>query len=157
MGACGNFGGCGACSSVGALPADTPQTLKGMPRDQTVEGGAQIRVTPQGFTKISAAMKQVLNQSLASGFCVPQGEVGNCSGGFLGTGACYCSGNSGAGCNPGCKANVTLNKFDVVPSQVASNTLVVDVGLSLTTQVRITGQVLGIGGSCTLNVSTPNL
>jgi hypothetical protein len=158
MGACGNFGGCGACSSVGALPADTPQTLKGLPRDQTVEGGAQIRVTPQGFTKISAAMKQVLNQSLAGGFCVPRGSVGNCTGGFPNTGACYCAGNAGPGCNPGCKANVTLNKFDVVPSQAASNALVVDVGLAISTQIVLTGRLLGASlGSCTLNVSSPNL
>ncbi|HLL20884.1 MAG TPA: hypothetical protein VK427_02085, partial [Kofleriaceae bacterium] len=82
MSACGNFGGCGACGAVGALPADTPQTLKGVPRDQTVEGGAQIRVTPQGFNKLKTVLPALLNQSLAGGFCVPRGEVGNFSSGF---------------------------------------------------------------------------
>ncbi|MBA3500417.1 MAG: hypothetical protein H0T65_08600, partial [Deltaproteobacteria bacterium] len=157
MGACGNFGGCGACGSVGALPADTPQTLKGVPRDQTVEGGAQIRVTPQGFTKISAAIKQILNQSLAGGFCVPRGEVGNCDSGFLSTGACYCAGNAGPGCNPGCKANVQINQngFNVTP---VGNELKVDLSLTLSTQIVIKGRALGISlGTCTLNVTSPNL
>ncbi len=157
MGACGNFGGCGACGSVGALPADTPQTLKGVPRDQTVEGGAQIRVTPQGFTKISAAIKQILNQSLAGGFCVPRGEVGNCDSGFLSTGACYCAGNAGPGCNPGCKANVQINQngFNVTP---VGNELRVDLSLTLSTQIVIKGRALGISlGTCTLNVTSPNL
>jgi hypothetical protein len=158
MGACGNFGGCSACGSVGALPADTPQTLKGLPRDQTIEGGAQIRVTPQGFTKISQAVKQILNQSLAGGFCVPKGEIGNCSSGFLNTGACYCAGSQ-PGCSPGCKANVQINPgaggFNVTPS---GNQLRIDLSLSLQTQIVITGRALGINlGSCTMNVSSPNL
>src|SRR5215203_3891181 len=142
MGACGNFGGCSACGSVGALPADTPQTLKGLPRDQTIEGGAQIRVTPQGFTKISQAVKQILNQSLAGGFCVPKGEIGSCSSGFLSTGACYCAGSQ-PGCSPGCKANVQINPgaagFSVTPS---GNQLRIDLSLSLQTQIVITGRAL---------------
>jgi len=158
MGACGNFGGCGACGAVGALPADTPQTLKGVPRDQTVEGGAQIRVTPQGFQKISQALPAVLNQSLAGGFCVPRGEVGSCTGGFPNTGACYCAGNAGPGCNPGCKANVSINPGGLTISATTANSLRVNLSLSISTQIVLTGRLLGASlGSCTLNVSTPDL
>src|SRR5689334_9835080 len=104
MGACGNVGGCGACGSVGPLPTG------GLPKNQTIEGGAQIRVTPAGFNKLKSVLPALLNQQLAGGFCIPDGEVGNCSGGFLGTGACYCT-NSGSGCSPGCHVNVSLNSL----------------------------------------------
>src|SRR5688572_7731950 len=140
MGACGNFGSCGACGAVGALPADTPQTLKGVPRDQTVEGGAQIRVTPAGFQKLTAILPAVLNQSLSSGFCVPRGEVGNCSSGFGNTGACYCTQNSGAGCNPGCKANVAINPNGLQLSVTNQNRLRVNLSTTLNTQIQITGR-----------------
>src|SRR5512134_3180579 len=56
MGACGNFGSCGACGATQPLPGGR------LPVDQTVEGGAQIRVTPQGFQKLTAILPGVLNQ-----------------------------------------------------------------------------------------------
>ncbi len=156
MGACGNFGGCGGCSSVGPLPADTAATLKGVPRDQTVEGGAQIRVTPAGFTKLTSILPSVLNQQLASGFCVPRGEIGNCSGGFLGTGACYCTAST-TGCSPGCKVNVALNPNGLQLSVTNSQKLNVRLSTSVSTSMKINGQVLGIGFSCTLGISSNNL
>jgi hypothetical protein len=158
MGACGNFGSCGACGAVGALPADTPQTLKGVPRDQTVEGGAQIRVTPQGFTKLTSVLPGLLNQQLAGGFCVPRGEVGNCGSGFGNTGACYCTQNSGAGCNPGCKANVSINPGGFALSVTNQNRLRINLSTTVSTQIQITGRLLGVSlGSCTLNINSPNL
>ena len=158
MGACGNFGGCGACGSVGPLPADTPQTLKGLPRDQTIEGGAQIRVTPQGFQKLSAVLPALLNQSLSGGFCVPRGEVGKCTGGFPNTGACYCVQNSGPSCNPGCQANVSINPGGFTMSVTNQNRLRVNLSTTLQTQIVISGRLLGASlGSCTLNITSPNL
>ena len=149
MGACGSFGGCGACGSVSPLPTG------GLPKDQTVEGGAQIRVTPAGFNKMTSILPAVLNAQLADGFCVPRGEVGNCSGGFLGTGACYCTANAGAGCNPGCKVNVALNSL--VPTVTGNQSLNLRLSTAVSTSMRITGQVLGIGFSCTLGISSNNL
>ena len=58
MGACGNLGGCGACSAAQPLPGGA------LPADQTVEGGAQIRVTPPGFNKLTSILPGALNQSL---------------------------------------------------------------------------------------------
>ena len=71
MGACGNFGGCGACGSTQPLPGGK------LPTDQTVEGGAQIRVTPQGFTQAHVdPAGRCSTQQLGGGFCVRQGSVG---------------------------------------------------------------------------------
>jgi len=158
LGACGNFGGCGGCSSVGPLPADTPQTLKGLPRDQTVEGGAQIRVTPAGFTKLTSVLPTVLNQQLSGGFCVPQGQVGSCTGGFPNTGACYCTqDNTSCGTNQ-CKANVSINPGGLTVSVTNQNLLRISVSTTISTQIQLTGRALGISlGSCTLNVTSPNL
>src|SRR5215218_5276075 len=101
MGACGNFGSCGACGSTQPLPGGR------LPTDQTVEGGAQIRVTPGGFQKLTSILPGVLNQQLGGGMCIPKGSVGSPNSTF-GTGAEWCYSNSN-GCSPGCKANVSLN------------------------------------------------
>lgn len=149
MGACGNIGGCGACGSVGPLPTG------GLPKDQTIEGGAQMRVTPAGFSKLQSVLPALLNEQLADGFCVPRGEVGNCDGGFLGTGACYCTANAGPGCNPGCKVNVALNSL--VPTVTNQQTMNLRLSTSVSTSMRINGQVVGIGFSCTLGIASNNL
>ena len=71
MGACGGgFGGCGACGSSGPLPPG------GLPTTQTVEGGAQIRVTSSGFTKLESILPALANQVFGPGYCVPQQEFG---------------------------------------------------------------------------------
>ncbi|MDQ3366037.1 MAG: hypothetical protein M3680_11475 [Myxococcota bacterium] len=156
MGACGNFGSCGACGATTPLPADTSATLRGLPKDQTVEGGAQIRVTPQGFAKLTSILPTVLNQQLSAGFCVPRGEVGNCAGG-LGTGACYCTANNGGGCNPGCKVNVGLNPNGLQLSVTSSQRLNLRLSTNISTTVRIQGQVVGVDFTCNLGVSSNNL
>ncbi len=128
MGACGNIGGCGACGSVGPLPADTPQTLKGLPRDQTIEGGAQIRVTPQGFQKLTGILPGAINQTLANGFCIPKGGVS-----VLGVGADWCYQNQG-GCAPGCRVNATVNQTNL---QVQGNSLNVAIAADVDVTIPI--------------------
>jgi len=125
-----------------------------MPADQTVEGGAQMRVTPAGFNKLTSILPGMLNQQLSGGFCIPQGSVGSC-GGFPDTGACYCvNDNTSCGQNH-CKANVSVTSMSVsVPSQ---NTLRVNVATTLSTQIQIKGSLLGANlGTCTLNITSPN-
>ncbi len=145
MGACGDLGGCGACGS---------QPLPGgrLPADQTIEGGAQIRVTRQGFTKLTSILPGLLNDQLAAGFCLPEGSVGSPNG-FLGTGASYCTSNAN-GCD-GCKVNVALN--NLTPTVTNQNTLNLQVSTSINTTVAISGQVVGIGFSCNLGVASNNL
>src|SRR5512146_1851841 len=60
MGACGNFGGCGACGATGPLPPG------GLPGNQTIEGGAQVRVTPSGFTKLTSLLPGLINSQLTA-------------------------------------------------------------------------------------------
>ncbi|MFN0246987.1 MAG: hypothetical protein ACKV2T_08755 [Kofleriaceae bacterium] len=149
---CGNFGSCGACGSVQPLPSG------GLPRDQTIEGGAQVRVTQAGFTKISNLLTTVLNQQLATGFCVPRGSVGNCNSGFGNTGACYCTQNSGTGCNPGCRLNVTMNAGSPNISITSDGKIRVTVSARVSTSITITGRLLGVSlGSCTININSDNL
>ena len=150
MGACGNFGSCGACGATQPLPGGK------LPTDQTVEGGGQIRVTPQGFTKLTSILPSALNQAFANGFCVGRGSVGTPSGGFLATGAEWCYQTQGQ-CSPGCRANVSLNPGGFSTQVTNSQTLRLKISTSVNATVPIRGQVLGIGASCTLTVTSNNL
>jgi MYXO-CTERM domain-containing protein len=150
MGACGNFGSCGACGATQPLPGGK------LPTDQTVEGGAQVRVTPAGFQKLTAILPGVLNQQLAGGMCIPRGKVGTPSGGFLATGAEWCYSPQGS-CNPGCKANISLNPGGFGISVTNQNTLHLTISTSVNATIPIRGQVIGIGASCTLTATSNNL
>ncbi len=144
LGSCGNLSGCGGCSSQ-PLPAG------GLPPGQTIEGGAQVRVTPAGFNKLTSILPGIINQSLGSGFCVPEGSVGSPS--F--TGANYCSANDGGGCNPGCKVNASLNSLT---TQVTNNqTLDLTLSTSISTTIHIDGAIVFVPFSCDLGVSSNNL
>ena len=147
MGACGNFGGCGACGATQPLPGGK------LPADQTLEGGAQIRVTQQGFQKLTSILPGFLNQQFAGGFCVPRGSTGDPNG-FLGTGAEWCHTNSG-GCAPGCDVDVGINTLST--SVTSNSTLRVNLSTHVSTTLRARGQVIGISASCTLGISSPNL
>jgi hypothetical protein len=156
LSACGGLGnGCG-CTSL-PLPAG------GLPKDQTVEGGGQIRVTRAGFQKLTQVLPGILNDSLGSGFCVGQGQVGTPSGGFLATGARYCATNQGAapgipdacGAGNGCNVGVHLDSVNV--SVTNAQRLNVRIQLDVNSAVPLSGQVVGIGFSCSLGVSGPNI
>src|SRR5262249_7250969 len=149
MGACGNFGGCGACGASQPLPGGM------LPTDQTVEGGGQIRVTQQGFSKLTSILPGVLNQAFQNGFCVGRGSVGSPNG-FLGTGAEWCYQTQGQ-CNPGCLANVSLNPGGFSTQVTNAQTLRLRVSTSVSATVPLRGQVVGIGASCTLGVTSNNL
>jgi len=152
VGACGGGGGCGACATVGPLPAG------GLPASQTVEGGAQIRVTQQGFDKILGIAEPLLRQQLddSPGFCVPKGDVGRPSGGTLATGASYCSGNPSAACSPGCLVTVGLNDGGLAHTVKDRQTLTLDLSTHAATSLHVNGQIVGIGFSCTFGVTATN-
>src|SRR5450432_2564749 len=71
VGACGSFGSCGACGATLPLPTG------GLPGNQTIEGGGQIRVTPAGFTKLTSILPGIINSGFANGLCIGQGSLGN--------------------------------------------------------------------------------
>ena len=147
LSACGGLGqGCG-CSTQ-PLPAG------GLPKDQTVEGGGQIRVTRAGFQKLTSVLPGILNDSLGQGFCVGQGQVGTPSGGFLATGARYCATNQpgtptipdACGAGNGCNVGVHLDSVNV--SVTNAQRLNVRIQLDVNSNVPLSGQVIGIGFVC---------
>jgi MYXO-CTERM domain-containing protein len=111
--ACSDTSGCGTQPLPGgALPAD-----------QTVEGGAQIRVTRQGFAKLTSVVPGLINAQIANGFCVPQGSQYSVD---------YCYQTQGQ-CSPGCKVTVGLNQ--TVFSATNSQTLTVAIDMSVNATV----------------------
>ena len=155
--ACGGIGsGCGGCASQ-PLPAG------GLPKTQTVEGGGQIRVTRAGFTKLTQIIPPLINQQLGTGFCVGPGSVGTPSGGFLATGARYCSTNQGAtpsipdacGASNGCNVGIHVDSVNV--SVNGAQHLNMRLQFDVDAAVPLSGQVVGIGFSCTLSASGPNI
>jgi MYXO-CTERM domain-containing protein len=146
MGACGNLGGCGACGAAQPLPGGI------LPPNQTIEGGAQVRVTPAGFNKLTSILPGALNSQLGGGFCLPHGSTGY----TLGTGADWCDTNNG-GCAPGCKVNVGINNGGFALSVTNQNTLNIQLSTSVSTSVHLSGSVLGIGASCTITATSNNL
>ena len=140
MGACGNFGSCSACGATAPLPTG------GLPGSQTVEGGAQIRVTPQGFTKLTSVLPGIVNQAFAAGTCVPQGQAGFSTFGAF-TGLKYCN-TTANGCSPGCKINVGVNPGGLTTQVVGTD---LRINLSTTINAKFHGDAYvasGHVGSC---------
>jgi len=145
----------GACSGggLGCGCASQPLPAGGLPPDQTVEGGAQVRITPAGMAKINNLVTTLITGTLGSGLCVPSGEIGNAHSTF-GTGAYYCYQNDGT-CAPGCDVNVNIDTFTFQP--VDSNTLNLHTQIDVAATVPLDYQVIGIGGSCNMTVNANNL
>lgn len=152
MGACGNFGSCGACGSTQPLPGGR------LPTDQTVEGGAQIRVTQAGFQKLTSIVPGLINDSFSDGFCIPKGSVG---GSFVGAEYCY---SPQSPCGNACKADVSVNSSGTSIS-VLGNPQRLRVSLQTTVKMNIpirgwAGCALGgclFEDSCSVSVNSPAL
>ncbi len=154
MGACGNLGGCGACGSSQPLPNGR------LPTDQTVEGGAQIRVTPQGMQKLTSILPPVINQGLGNGFCaINGGSLGVSIAGFDLVAAKYCQSHSAAcGNNNGCTVSAQLNTNGLTTSPGPNGTLRVNISTKLSTTIHLDFVLAGITvDSCNLSISSNNL
>jgi MYXO-CTERM domain-containing protein len=142
---CGDLG-CG----LRPLPAG------GLPKDQTVEGGGQIRVTRTGFQKLTAVVPAAINDLAAEGFCVPQGQWGDPSGSW-GTGTYYCNRVTGGACGSsrGCDVDMHVDYVNLtVPDTSHLN---VAVQIDFHTIVHLDYQVFGADGSCDMNVDGNNI
>ena len=137
MGACGSAGGCGACAAVQPLPGGK------LPADQTVEGGAQIRVTQQGFSKLTSILPGLINQQLTAGFCIP---------GDSAIGIDYCKRDQGQ-CHQGCRVVPTLNSL-AVNVNAGNQSLHLHVDARASTGIPLD---VPIFGDCTLSVSVDHL
>jgi uncharacterized protein (TIGR03382 family) len=130
---CGDLGGgCGGCGLT-ALPEG------GLPRDQTVEGGGQIRLTAQGFDRIASVVPSLLDSLLGEGVCIDRGSI-------LGTG--YCVDTLPACGRPACQAKLSLAALDIEP--LGSGTLRLHVNADIDAPIRIDPL---IGSNCTLTAS----
>ncbi len=135
LSACGGIGsGCG-CSQQPLPPG-------GLPDDQTVEGGGQIRVTRAGFEKLTSVVPAILNDSLGGGFCVDRQSI-------LGADVCYT--NQG-GCNPGCRVNVSVQETRLQVTN--AQTLNVYVRANANASVRIDPPIFS---ACTMTITANNL
>lgn len=143
MGACGTDSGCGGCASFEPLPS------AGLPAKQTVEGGAQVRVTPHGFSTLASVIPGLINDQLSAGFCLPAGEYKDPI--FGATLASYCKTNQT--CPGGCLVKPTINSVGVGPhaSNAQALTLAVDAKATATMPVSV------IGLDCNLTVLIEHL
>jgi len=138
LSACGGIGtGCG-CSSQ-PLPAG------GLPKDQTVEGGGQVRVTRAGFEKLTSVVPAVLNDTLGGGMCIGRTSI-------LSADVCYETTGPGGRCAPGCfvDINVTQTRLQVTNA----NTLNVFVQANISSAVRIDPPIFS---ACTMTITANNL
>ena len=142
MGACGNFGSCAACGSTAALPEGGSGDVPG---NQTIEGGAQIRVTPQGFTKLTSILPSVLTSTLGGGQCIPEGQIGTYDPPDLNpfsfnagnTGVRYCHETSTGCTGNACKLDVGVNSTSL--SVTPNNTFMVLASITASTSVLLEG------------------
>jgi MYXO-CTERM domain-containing protein len=111
----------GACSDNSGC---NTQPLPGgaLPAAQTVEGGAQVRVTQAGVTKLESYAEGVISSQLANGFCLPEGNQFSVH---------YCYTQQGQ-CNPGCKVDVALNGTQFLSTNTSILTVRVDVDVNAT-------------------------
>jgi MYXO-CTERM domain-containing protein len=124
-----------------------PLPAGGVPKDQTIEGGAQVRVTPSGFQKLTSVLPGVVNDAIADGFCVGQQSVG------VGIADVYvCDTAACAGGATGCPVGVTLQSL--VMSVPNDQTLRLDGTFDVSVPVHVTADwIVGGDSTCTLTVT----
>lgn len=111
----------GACSDNSGC---NTQPLPGgaLPASQTVEGGAQVRVTQAGVTKLKAYAEGVISAQVANGFCLPEDTQASVH---------YCYQNQGR-CTKGCLVDVALNGTQFLSTNTSILSVRVDVDLNAT-------------------------
>ncbi len=111
-GACSDTTGCGT----------TPLPNGELPATQTIEGGAQIRITRQGFQKLTGVVPDLINAQIEDGFCVPEGTEATIH---------YCYEVQGR-CNTGCLVDLALNAVQFVATNSTTLTVRLDLAANAT-------------------------
>lgn len=142
----GTFG----CSGLGGGCGCDMQPLPGgaLPADQTIEGGAQVRVTPSGFDKLTSIIPPVINDAVSDGFCVGQINQG------IGVADLeICDTNDGM-CTNGCQVDVFVDYINMsVPDD---DTFRISTQFDVDTDVHVSAYdpLFGFSlGSCTFDVT----
>jgi len=131
-GACSDNSGCGT----------TPLPNGALPAGQTIEGGAQIRITRQGFNKLASVVPDLINDQIGDGFCVPEGTEATIH---------YCYENQGT-CTLGCNVDVSLNQVQFVTLNSSTLTLRLDLAAAATVPTEAPGFA-----PCYLNANADHL
>ncbi len=142
-GACSGAGGCGC--GVEDLPPG------GVPGDQTIEGGAQLRISQSGFSTLTELIPAVLQDTLGAGAaCVPAGGFGVLVGDID-----FCHLNDGT-CTPGC--GVDLNVDDISISVPADDRLRISMQFDVAVDVPVRfDPIFGGNSSCNIIATSNNL
>ncbi len=138
------LGGCsnGCTNPFTPLPAPLPPS-------QTIEGGVQVRVTQHGLATLTAAARDIINNLVAGGVCIPPASQD------LGIATLYaCYQNQCAGGAPGCNVHVTIN--NLTSDTVGSSTVRADVNLSGSTTVPLKVPTFLGDITCDLGVAISN-
>ncbi len=135
--------GCSGGCSLRALPAP-------LPASQTIEGGAQVRISHTGLAKITSVLETIVNNNFANGLCVPAvGPDDLTLANFY-----ACNNNDCAGGAEGCRVNFNIDSLNTsVPD---AHTLEISVTFDASASVPVTlSNWIGSTG-CTLGVSVSN-
>ena len=134
--------GCGGC-------AMDPLPEGGLPSDQTIEGGGQLRVTDQGFTKLTSLLPAAINDTFDEGYCVEEGSVGLLVGDLD-----YCFEDDGS-CSDACRIDFTVDSIEAsVPS---NDRLRVRAQFDATSDVPVQfDPIVGGAFGCTLTATANN-
>ncbi len=151
---CAGGGGVGAgCGGLKPLPMDPPP--RGMPHDQEIEGGMQVRVTKPGFDKVSSLIPALAGPQLTKAQCLPkqQQKIGV---GFLSVTISECNGACNGG--QGCPIGIALRPDLAPPGGIAVSmdpgnnpAMHVDAAFDIHIPIDLKVEPL-IGNVCTLNI-----
>ena len=140
--------------STGGLGCDcmsmTPLADLGLdvPTDQTIEGGAQVRVTPAGFTKLTQIVPPIIEDMFSDGMCIPSGGYEVEVIGIELADLDYCHHNQGT-CEPGC--NVNFSDIHTNFSVPSSDVLRLDASIDVSVDVPIYVDIILVPDiSCTI-------
>ncbi|MCE9579761.1 MAG: hypothetical protein K8W52_41980 [Deltaproteobacteria bacterium] len=126
-----------------------------MPKDQTLEGGGQVRVTQGGFQKLTSILPALLNNAIGGGICLPNGSIGTPS--F--TGANYCDVNQGGACGggKGCNVSIGVHPGSFQVSVTNAQALNLKIGLDVHAVAPLDGHIVFVPASCNLHVDGDNI
>ncbi|MDY0000149.1 MAG: MYXO-CTERM sorting domain-containing protein [Polyangia bacterium] len=112
------------CDSAGCDLLEPMPAGNEVPKNQTIEGGLQTRVTPGGFQKISSIIPGMLEDLLGNGITVIQESYNSWSGPGVGVEFWMCPG--------GCNVQVAIPPNGIsVSANSATNMLLIDLTLQL--------------------------
>ncbi len=150
LGACGELGGLGSGCGCGIEPL--PEG--GLPADQTIEGGAQVRVTRSGLEKITSLIPAAVRDVLGGGFCLPESSV--VSSDVIDGTICY---EADGSCSPGCRISLEVASAEASPVADREDTLRVAAEFTAATTLSLKWKALWglLDGECRVAMRFPDI